>query len=166
MRNTLLAFLLVLSLSSCHYREESDVLIVEGLPESKAEYQRTIVGHLSGKYELANKRLIKSRWSVEERAVARLYLKELIATLNIEPRENHYSSPNLNPAIDLLLEPFKGTNIYGILPATKSNEEYVILGAHYDTGKRNAPGAIDNATGIALIYSVVKELAKSEVRDR
>ncbi|MEQ8413571.1 MAG: M20/M25/M40 family metallo-hydrolase [Imperialibacter sp.] len=166
MRNTLLTFLLVLSLSSCHYREESDALIVEGLPESKAEYQRTIVGHLSGKYELANKTLIKSRWSVEERAVARLYLKELIATLNIGPRENHYSSPNLNPAIDLLLKPFNGTNIYGILPATRSSEEYVILGAHYDTGKRNAPGAIDNATGIALIYSVVKELAKSEVRDR
>lgn len=162
----MLLFLLTLVIISCQNEEVAKVFIVDDLPESKADYQKTIVGHLSGKYELGDKTFIKSRWSKEERNITKKYLRELITTLNIEPKENHYTSPNTNPAIDLLLDPFRGTNVYGVLPATKNSEEYIVLGAHYDTGKRDAPGAIDNATGIALVYSVVRELAKSQVRDK
>ncbi|GAA0893044.1 hypothetical protein GCM10009122_27230 [Fulvivirga kasyanovii] len=125
-----------------------------------------IVGHLSGEYELADETRMRSRWSEEERTLAASYLRQLLEQLNIEPQEHSYTAPNLNPAIDLILDPFKGTNIYGILPATGESDEYIILGAHYDTGKRNAPGAIDNATGIALIYSVVKELSKVQTRNK
>ena len=96
------------------------------------------------------------------------YLLELVATLGIKPMEHKYTSPNLNPAIDLILNPFKGTNIYGILPSTSKSEnsEYIVLGGHYDSGKRNAPGAIDNATGLALIFSVAKELSKLNFRNK
>ena len=161
-------FLIVITIivSSCQDTEDSLPLLTHDLSEQKTEYQQEIVGHLSGKYKLANNTTIDSRWSAAERKLAARYLKELLLQLNIEPQEQHYRSPNLNPAIDLIFGPFKGTNVYGILPATESSNEYIILGAHYDTGKRNAPGAIDNATGIALIYSAVKEAAKMESRGK
>lgn len=157
--------MIAVALSTCQGNNFQPSLI-EGLSSQKAEYQKQIVGHLSGEYELAHNTTIGSRWSKEERKLAGRYLKELLLQLNIEPQEQHYMSPNLNPAIDLIVGPFQGTNVYGILPATQSSNEYIILGAHYDTGKRNAPGAIDNATGIALIYSVVQEVAEMKSRDK
>ncbi|UZR96339.1 M28 family metallopeptidase [Chondrinema litorale] len=166
MKNIGIIIFLGLLAFSCLNHHKDEVLIVDSLPIKKAEYQKRIVGQLSGEFTLSNNTFIKSRWSKQERTLAKIYLKELIQSLNISSKEHNYTSPNLNPAIDLILEPFKGTNLYGILPATNNNKEYVILGAHYDTGKRGAPGAIDNATGIALIYSVVKELAKRKIRNK
>jgi hypothetical protein len=154
------------TLSACRVNDHFQPLLIEDLPEQKAEYQQHIVGHLSGEYSLANNTTISSRWSKEERRLTGRYLKELLLQLDIEPQEQHYMSPNLNPAIDLIVGPFRGTNVYGILPAIQSSNEYIILGAHYDTGKRNAPGAIDNATGIALIFSVVQEVAEMKSRDK
>ena len=158
--------LLCLTVFACQDNMNDVVLITESLPSTKAEYQKTIVGQLSGKNTLGNNTVIKSRWTKEEREITKKYLKELIVTLGIEPKEHSYISPNLNPAIDLILQPFRGTNIYGVLPSTNKSEQYVILGGHYDSGKRNAPGAIDNATGIALIYSVAKELSKLSFRNK
>ena len=166
MKKALLIYLLTSALISCQNYDVRTELIGEPLPEKKADYQKRIIGQLSGKYELADQRLLSSRWSKAERKVAKKYLMELIATLDLEPQENSYTSPNHHPAIDILFEPYRGANIYGILPATKTSDEYVVLGAHYDAGKRRAPGANDNATGVALIYSVVRELAKAQNRER
>ena len=156
----------LITITSCQKGINDEVLITQSLSNVKAEYQKTIVGHLSGNDTLGGNTVIKSRWSKEERAITKRYLKELINTLDLEAKEQNYTSPNLNPAIDLILDPFKGTNVYGILPSTNHSSEYIILGGHYDSGKRNAPGAIDNATGIALIYSVVKELSKLQSRNK
>lgn len=166
MKNILKIAFLSLSIIACQDKMNDEMLITQPLPSSKAEYQKIIVGQLAGKDTLGNNTIIKSRWSKDERLLTKEYLKELIATLEIEAIEQDYTSPNLNPAIDLILSPFKGTNVYGILPSTNNSSEYVILGGHYDSGKRNAPGAIDNATGIALIYSVVKELSKTQERNK
>lgn len=166
MRNILKTLFFSLTVIACQSEKNVGVLITEHLPNTKAEYQQTIVGQLSGKYTLGNNTVIKSRWAKAEREIAKKYLKELITTLGIEANEHQYTSPNLNPAIDLILDPFKGTNIYGILPSTNKSSEYVVLGGHYDSGKRNAPGAIDNATGIALIYSVAKELSALQNRNK
>ncbi len=152
-------------IASC--ASENPILInQDAFPQDKETYQKRIVAQLSGATQLADGSLLGARWSEEERKKSASYLKNLLLTVGIDPIEHHYRSPNLNPAIDLILEPFKGTNIYGILPSTSKSKEYVILGAHYDSGKRNAPGAIDNATGIALIYSVVKELAAQKERSK
>lgn len=166
MRVFLVLIVIALIIPSCKGIEDFQPLLTDDLSEQKAEYQQQIIGHLSGEYELANNIAIGSRWSKEERRLAGRYLKELIMQLNIDPQKQSYFSPNLNPAIDLLIGPFQGINVYGILSATQPSDEYIILGAHYDTGKRNAPGAIDNATGIALIYSVVKEVAEMEFRNK
>lgn len=160
-----LIFLAVI-LSACEKPDTLHPLLTEDLSDQKTEYQRQIVGHLSGEYSLADNTVIGSRWSEHERRRAGSYLQELLLQLNITPQEQHYVSPNLNPAIDLIIGPFRGTNVYGILHATQFSNEYIILGAHYDTGKRDAPGAIDNATGIALIYSVIREVAEMESRSK
>ncbi len=166
--NKIRFFILILLalLSACQKEARDDVLIVENLPNNLADYQRTIVGQLSGNDTLGGNTLIKSRWSGEEREITKRYLKELIGTLGLKAKEHKYTLPNLNPAIDLILSPFKGSNVYGILPSTNGSDEYIVLGGHYDSGKRNAPGAIDNATGIALICAVVRELSKLENRNK
>ena len=166
MRIIFMLICFAMTLISCKLNEANQTLIATELSDEKADYQRQIIGHLSGASALNNNTIIDSRWSEEERKLASKYLKELLLQLNIEPHEQTYISANLNPAIDLLFGPYRGTNVYGILPATNPSDEYIILGGHYDTGKRNALGAIDNATGIALIYSVVKEVAEMKSRDK
>ena len=161
-----ISFLSLLLFSGCQVDTQETDLIPAEMPDDIAQIQQLIVGQMSGKYLLGDNTRMKSRWSREERLKAKDYLKELLFQLNIQPHENQYVSSNLNPAIDLILEPFRGANVYGILPSTAISNEYVVLGAHYDTGKRGAPGAIDNATGIALIYSVIKELSELERRTK
>lgn len=133
-----------MTLISCQLNEANQTLIATELSDEKAVYQQQIVSHLSGASELSNNVIMRSRWSEKERELASKYLKELLLQLNIEPQEQNYISANLNPAIDLLFGPYRGTNVFGILPSSQPTDEYIILGAHYDTGKRNVPGAIDN----------------------
>jgi Zn-dependent M28 family amino/carboxypeptidase len=64
----------------------------------------------------------------------------------------------------LFYAPVKGVNVVAKLPSTIASRKYVILGAHYDT-ERTSPGAIDNATGIALILDVVKKISHLKVRN-
>lgn len=128
--------------------------------------QKEIIGSLSGEFKLKDGKRINSRWSNEEKAIARSYLKSLIVKIGIEAIERKYAMPNVNPALDLLLSPFKGTNVYAILPSTTKNKEYVILGAHYDTGCRNCPGAIDDASGVTLAYSIFKRLSVKKRRTK
>lgn len=158
--------ILLLAASACRQQNPTAGLLTPALPDGRMACQKRIVGDLSGANPLGNGDFLASRWSPAERSLARAYLKELIGTLGLDAREQMYTSPNLNPAIDLILEPFRGTNIYGILPATGTSTSYLVLGAHYDSGKRNAPGAVDNATGIALVYAVVRELSRQPVRNR
>ncbi len=73
---------------------------------------------------------------------------------------------NSNLAVDLLIEPLKGTNLYTILPSTNNSQEYVVIGAHYDTDGKNFPGAIDNGSGVALITSVLKQASTLKSRNR
>ena len=159
-------FILGLLLISCQNPDPYPLIELDLVQKDKAEYQKTIVGQLSGEIPLSDKSVIKNRWSGEERAATARYLRALIQTLNLEPQQHHFTVANLNPAINFIFNPYKGTNIFGILPATRESNEYIVLGAHYDSGKRNAPGAIDNATGIALIYSVIRELKQLGQRNK
>ncbi len=166
MKTIFLVLIILMVAMSCQNNNIPPKLILNDFSDDKAAYQKRIVGQLSGEFELAANITIDSRWSPKERDLTKRYLLELISTLGIQPEEHHYQAANLNPAIDMILNPFQGTNVWGVLPATVETKDYIILGAHYDSGKRNAPGAIDNATGIALIYSVIKELSKSAVRKK
>jgi acetylornithine deacetylase/succinyl-diaminopimelate desuccinylase-like protein len=148
------------------------ILILIGLLHVHSSYgqqtlideQKQMIAEFAGAIEWEGTTL-NARSSSEERGLARDYLKDRIRSLGLEPKEDTYLIPNLNPLIDLLFSPFKGANIYTILPATTESDEYVVLGAHFDT-EVGCPGAIDNGSGVALIYSVVKKLQSVQNRSK
>lgn len=127
--------------------------------------QKELVAQLTGKEELPSGSVLHSRWTWKERALSRKYLQNAFAELGLDLKEQAYRMPNLHAFQDFLLAPFRGANLYGVLPATTTSNEYLLLGAHYDTEK-GAPGANDNASAIALIYGVVAALVSEEKRTK
>jgi Zn-dependent M28 family amino/carboxypeptidase len=126
--------------------------------------QKKIIGQLSGHTALEKGNFINSRSTKEERQLTREYLSELIKSIGLTPEYQEYNMPNVNPIVDLLFKPFKGANVYTILTSTKQSDEYIVIGAHFDT-ERNCPGAIDNASGIAISFGVIKKLMELEERN-
>lgn len=160
-------FLIIVCCCFCSCTTSSnDEIYVASLPQEYEKLQRHVVGQLSGNQPLENGEFIKARWSETERYLTRDYLKQLVAVLDIEPKLQPYVLPNINPFVDLIFEPFKGTNVYGILPATQPTNDYIVLGAHYDTGRPGAPGAVDNATGMTLIYTVANQIQRLTHRNK
>lgn len=136
---------------------------VSGQLKSLKVEQQLMIGQLSGEFPLSDGSVLRSRDLPENRQIARQYLMSKIKEMGLEPKLQSYRMPNLNPLIDMLFSPFRGANVYTIIPATNASDEYVVLGAHFDT-ELNCPGAIDNATGSTLIYSVGKMLNSLDVR--
>lgn len=129
------------------------------------EEQKILVGALSGATKIDADHQLKGRWTVEERALTRTYLSKWIDQIGLKAEEQPYNMPNLNPLLDILIDPYEGTNLYTIVPATVSSDEYIILGAHYDTD-RDCPGANDNASAVALIASVAKRINTLKFRTK
>ena len=134
-------------------------------PASKLiDEQKKIIAELSGHIKLENGKTISSRSTKEERQLTREYLSNLIASTGLKPQVQEYKLPNVNPLVDLLFEPFAGANVYTILPSTNQSDDYILFGAHFDT-ERNCPGAIDNATGIAIGYGLIEKLINVKERN-
>lgn len=118
-------------------------------------FQQRIVADLS---DAAGRGVLGPRSSADERGAARDWLLERFRDIGIEPQRHDYRHRNVNPLVDLLLAPYRGSNIYGVLPAADAARPYVIVGAHYDTVP-DSPGAIDNATGVALVMAAARQLS-------
>lgn len=127
--------------------------------------QQQLVAALTGYAPTTGDITLSSRWSAPERAISRVCIRAYFTDLGISLQEQAYQMPNVHAFQDLLLGPFEGANLYGILPSTRPSDEYLILGAHYDT-ERFAPGANDNASAIAAIYGVVETVSAATQRDR
>lgn len=127
--------------------------------------QQVIVAGLTGILPAADNYWLSSRWAAKERKISRDYLQAFFLKSGFDLQEQEYTMPNLYALQDLLLGPYRGTNLYGILPSTNPSNEYVLLGAHYDT-ERNAPGANDNASAIAVIHGVVQQMAAFDNRNK
>jgi Zn-dependent M28 family amino/carboxypeptidase len=125
------------------------------LDETPDTGQMEIMARLSGKKAIEKGYFLSSRYSTEEKRKVRNYLKSLIEQLSLTAREQPYDVPPSRP----------GSNIYTVLPATVHTDEYVIIGAHFDT-VAGTPGANDNASGIALVYTVVKKLKAQKRRNK
>lgn len=136
---------------------------VERVDSSMIVTQQRIVAHLSGHKTSGHAGSIGVRSTAAERARAAEYLVEEIAALGLTPLHHDYRRPNINGLVDLLLSPYKGTNIYAIVEATSPNAPYVVVGAHYDTVPES-PGAIDNASGVALVYALAQKLSQLDER--
>ncbi len=103
------------------------------------------------------------RSTPDERAAAALTLADAWETIGLVPRRQAYRMRNVNGLVDLLIGPYRGTNVYTILAASTPDSPYVVVGAHYDS-EPDCPGAVDNASGVALVYSVASRLAQLEHR--
>lgn len=168
MKKTLLIFSLVLI--CCSDGIPTSSIAIGKLPKDQMKFQKMIIGQLSGDQEInttKNKKIVlKSRWNKKEREITFAYFEALLNKLGLKALRHKYVVPNSNFAVDFLIEPLEGNNIYTILPATNNSKEYVVIGAHYDTDGKNFPGAIDNASGIALITSVLRQVSKLKIRNK
>ncbi len=100
------------------------------------------------------------RSTPEQRELAATFLVDVLRAGGLEPQRHRYRHRNANPLVDLLLPPFRGTNVYAVLEATEAGAETVIVGAHYDS-EPGSPGAGDNAAGVALVVSLARELQET-----
>ena len=86
-------------------------------------------------------------WHPRELAAAALYIRETLEGLGYEVRTQSFESHGLTLQ-----------NLEIELPGNKVPEEIIILGAHYDS-VAGAPGANDNASGIAALLEIARLLA-------
>ncbi len=110
--------------------------------------QREIVAELAGHTEIQPGLKLPNRFTPENREAARVYLESVLKRIGLEPKRQKYAT---------------GENVYAVLSCGKPNAETIIVGAHYDTVKV-APGANDNATGVAAVAGVA--LAMTQVKER
>lgn len=125
--------------------------------------QQDMLAKLTGRLPIENDIRLQRRFDPDERELSRAYFTGQLAKLGIEPLEHSYEMrlPQLNNQQN----PAKGTNLYAIIPATVPSDEYILLGAHYDTVKES-PGASDNATGCALVYGVASAMIRQKTRSK
>lgn len=114
-----------------------------------------VVAVLSGERPIDATGRLTNRSTAEMKRRARVYLMSILTAAGLTPREHMFSS-SAGP----------GVNVYVELPATVATpEDAVIFGAHYDTVP-GVPGAIDNATGTAMVYAVARTLNTMASRRR
>jgi Zn-dependent M28 family amino/carboxypeptidase len=110
------------------------------------EYQRRIVGSLSGEREIAPGVTVAHRASVAERNATRQFLLDELTALGYTPTQQSYTSGN-NP----------GANVVARLDVTSGTGGTIIVGGHFDSVAAG-PGAADNATGVAIVLAAARYL--------
>ncbi|MDH7446122.1 M28 family metallopeptidase [Aquimarina sp. 2201CG14-23] len=162
MKHQMLLYLLGIFLFSYNINGQSlDVHTKEQL----TLIQKKLIAKLSGTTSIKGSNILAVRSSSSERKIAADFLGESLQNISLTPEKHKYKLPNEFFLIDLLFDPYKGTNIYTIIPATIESDEYIILGAHYDS-EPYAPGADDNASGVALIYAVAYQISQLTHRSK
>jgi aminopeptidase-like protein len=130
--------------------------------QSIQKEQKAILAGLTGKTNIKNHKLLNDRYSLENRTIAQDFLGDWIKGLKLNLKEHPYKIDIIRKGVT---KNFEGKNIYTIIPATTKSDEYIIIGAHFDSVK-NCPGANDNATGCALVYGVAKQISNLKNRTK
>lgn len=99
----------------------------------------------------------------EQRRMSVAFLSKEMEARGLDVQLHRYAHPNIHPALDLLLPPMRGVNVFSKVDATVDTNQYVIVGAHYDT-ERNSPGADDNASGVSALLSIATRISNLEQR--
>ncbi|WP_062058096.1 M28 family metallopeptidase [Aquimarina longa] len=121
--------------------------------------QRTIVAKLTGHEPIKGKKKLTSRASKADRKTSADFLFNSLKDIGVKPERHVYNVKNKKGNI------FSGVNVYAEIPSTNGSDEYVVIAAHYDTVE-NSPGALHNATGIAIAYYVAKKLTELKARNK
>lgn len=127
--------------------------------------QRSMIQKLSGATTIRNDIYLSSRSTASERKEVASFLFRSLEAHGLKAEEHRYKVSNKLFLLDLFFNPFMGTNVYTVIPSTTGSNEYVLLGAHYDS-EPGSPGANDNATGVSLAFQVALQLQKLEHRER
>ncbi len=114
-------------------------------------FQQDIMAKLTGKTEITPDVLMPNRSTIENRIITRDFLFGLLQEFGYEALRHKYSD--------------EGENVYAILKSTSPSDEYVLLGAHYDT-VRDCPGANDNGTGVVAVLTLARTLIQLEDRSK
>lgn len=115
------------------------------------DFQREMVRKLTGGEEIIPGVTLENRATPENRRIVRDYLAGLLGSMGLQPLRQVYRED--------------GENVYALLPSTTGSQEYVVVGAHFDTSGRS-PGASDNATGCAVVAEVARRLTSQPGRER
>ena len=142
---------LILLLISCSKKptdiENNDTVIEQDIvysPESIKEFEQEILGALSGETEIIPDTTLTERFSISSKSIARQYIRDIFKSIGLSPQRHMYGT--------------NAENVYAILEATVENDEYIVLGAHFDSVE-NCPGADDNASGVTLIMAAARSMA-------
>ncbi|MFC2161411.1 M28 family metallopeptidase [Acidobacteriota bacterium] len=119
--------------------------------EELTTFQQEILAKLTGITEIAPGVLMSNRATIENRILTRDYLFGLLQEFGYEALRHSYND--------------EGENVYAILGSTLQSNEYVVIGAHYDTA-RNCPGANDNGTGVVAVMTLAKTLIQLATRSK
>lgn len=110
------------------------------------DYQRRIVGSLSGAEEVTPGLTLLHRASVSERNATRTFLQDELTALGYTPSQQSYTSGN-----------YTGANVLATLDATSGTGGTIIVGGHFDSVVAG-PGAADNATGVSIVLAAARHL--------
>lgn len=121
-------------------------------PLSDTDLQREIIGKLSGEREIRPGVTLANRAAIENRQEARTYLEAVLTSFGLEPKRQAYGEAG-------------GENVYALLSSGQATVETVVLGAHYDSVLR-APGANDDASGVAAVLAVARAMTRVAPRSR
>lgn len=106
--------------------------------------QVTLLKKLTGASPISDGITLTERYEQKSREQAAEYLRQQLSEFCNEASISTYSKT--------------GNNVIGVINATVETDQWVVLGAHFDSVK-NCPGANDNATGVSLVYSVAQHIA-------
>jgi Zn-dependent M28 family amino/carboxypeptidase len=113
--------------------------------------QKEVIAKLTGKVAIRDTVILKDRSAPENKTFARQYLFDTFNSLDLKAMRQTYRE--------------NGENIYAVLDATKPSDEYIILGAHFDS-VRGCPGANDDATGVAMVIGAASSLKQVSPRSK
>lgn len=114
-------------------------------------YQRGVIGPLTGAVPVRADVTLANRFTPENKREARAFVAARLAALGVTP-ERHGYGPDTE-------------NVFAVIRSGITNAETVILGAHLDS-VRVAPGASDNATGVATVLAVARDVVALRRRTR
>jgi len=121
-------------------------------PKTDTELQREIIAKLSGAQEIRAGVTLANRATLENRQEARTYLLAVLSSFGLEAKRHSYGTAG-------------GENIYAVLSSGRPGAETIVIGAHYDSVLR-APGANDNASGVAAVSAIARAMASVKGRTR
>jgi len=112
--------------------------------------------------EIEGKTIISNNWNGHFRLLR--YKPKLIVYVDSLGFEKLKSEGQLSFKLDIEGEykKYKSANIIGMVGDNKSSSKEVLITAHFDTYRKNNPGASDNASGVGVVLELARYFKKIE----